>query len=122
MQAFREHDLRTDGTRGYSETQTSDFIERATEDSHPSRTPLYDSVPAPAAMPLHPSFPHIQSSHGTLTTTSVGGDHNVVDSSRHETNTNSGNTTTAVTTDSNNDLSVRVRGRAYTVLFHLAPS
>jgi hypothetical protein len=115
LQAFRGQDSRIEGVR--DETQFShagDSVGWDTEDSHRSRTPSRDAIPAPTASPprhLRPSFPHIQSSHGTFAMTSVGGDHNVVDSSRHVVNTNSGNTTTTVTTDSNNDSSVRVRGR-----------
>jgi hypothetical protein len=123
----QERTSKTEGAHGEIQTSnTGDFFARDTEDSHFSRTLSHGAILAPTAtsFPQHlpPSFPHIQSSHGTFTMTSVGGDDNVVDSSRHDTNTNSGNTTKTVTKNSNNDSSVRVRGRAYRPSLHRTPS
>jgi hypothetical protein len=57
---------------------------------------------------LHPMmFPSIQLTNGDIAFTSVGGDLNNIDSSQHIVNTNSGNTTTTITQNSNNDSSIR---------------
>jgi hypothetical protein len=122
LHAFQRQDARIDGAR--DETPVSnvgDFVGPYTDEYSLSRTPSHDTIPVPPAtsLPRHlrPAFPHVQSSRNPFAITSIGGDHNVVDSSRHVTSTNSGNTTTTTTTNSNNDSSVRIRGRAYAIPF-----
>lgn len=53
-------------------------------------------------------FPYIQSSTGTFNFTSIGKDQHYTDSSHHITNINSSNNSTTVTTNTGNDLSVRL--------------
>lgn len=68
--------------------------------------------PTPMSSPYpwyqnHPFLAHIRSSNGQFKFTSIAGNQTSTDSSNHIVNTNSGNTTTTITTDSNNDTSVR---------------
>lgn len=80
-------------------------------DAARSDAPDKNAAPTARSIPPPPSAPHIQASHGKFNITSVGRDQTHIDSSNHVTNTNSGNTTTTITKDSNNDSSVRIRGR-----------
>ena len=83
-------------------------------DSYPANHPFPRQAHSCAmSVPLleqkkHKPFPVIQSSTGQFNITHVGRDQNFVDSSSHVTNFNSGNTTTTITRNSNNDSSIRL--------------
>lgn len=80
-----------------------------TDDGSGSRSALQNIGISMPPIPA-PSFPNVHSSYGTSNFSAVGGDHSTVDSSTHISNTNSGNTSTTITKNSNNDTSIRVLG------------